>query len=114
MAAAQGCQPPSGGDAKARPAAPPVGPRARSVCSVNYSVLKRLRKPNHTDYAMQNDHNNARHDNLAEIWSRAQHRRAEDIYSWLTQILERTRRRESNAPAAVQRMKTASATKGAG
>jgi hypothetical protein len=81
---------------------------------VNYSVLKRLRKPNHTDYAMQNDHNNARHDNLAEIWSRPQHRRAEDIYSWLTQILERTRRRESNAPAAVQRMKTASATKGAG
>jgi len=28
------------------------------------------------DYAMQNDHNNASHDDLAEIWKRAQHRRA--------------------------------------
>jgi len=76
--------------------------------------LKRLRKPNHKDYAMQNDHNNAGHDDLAAIRNRAQHRRAEDIYSWLTQFLERTRRRESSAPAALQRMKTASATKGAG
>jgi hypothetical protein len=57
------------------------------------------------DYAMQNDHNNAGHDDLAEIWNRAPHRRAEDIYSWLTQFLERTRRRESSAPAALQRMK---------
>src|SRR5881392_4112554 len=114
MAAAHGCQPHFGGNAKARPPAPPVGPRARSVCNVSYSVLKRLRKPNHMDYAMQNNHNNPGHDDLAEICSRAQHRRAEDIYSWLTQFLERTRRCESSAPAAVQRMKTASATKGAG
>ena len=63
---------------------------------------------------MQDDHNNTGHDDLAEIWSRAQHRRAEDIYSWLTQFLERTRRREASAPAALQRIRTASATKGAG
>ncbi len=63
---------------------------------------------------MQNDHNNAGHDDLAESWGRAQHRRAEDIYSWLTQFLERTRRRESSVPAALQRIKTASASKGAG
>ena len=60
---------------------------------------------------MQNNHNNPGHDDLAEICSRAQHRRAEDIYSWLTQFLERTRRCESSAPAAVQRMKTALAVR---
>jgi hypothetical protein len=31
------------------------------------------------DYAMQNDQHRAGYDDLADIWNRAQHRRAEDI-----------------------------------
>jgi hypothetical protein len=61
------------------------------------------------DYAMQNDQHNAGHDDLAELWNRAQHRRAEEIYSWLTHFLERYRQPESSGEASLQSIETASA-----
>lgn len=92
MAAAQGSQPPSGGNAKTRTAPAPVGRRARPLGSVSCSVLKRvIENQSHMDYAMQNDQHSAGHDDLADIWNRAQHRRAEDIYWWLAHFLERHR-----------------------
>jgi hypothetical protein len=39
-------------------------------------------------------------DNLAEIWQSAQHRRTEDIYSWLTQFFERRQQLKSNGDRA--------------
>ena len=66
------------------------------------------------DYAMQNDQHNAGHDDLAGIWNRAQHRRAEEIYSWFTDFLERQRQGESNAEASLRSIETVSAAKGAG
>ena len=70
MAAAQGSQPPSGGNAKTRTAPAPVGRRARPLGSVSCSVLKRvIENQSHMDYAMQNDQHSAGHDDLADIWN---------------------------------------------
>ncbi len=111
MAAAQGSQAPSGGNAKTRTAPAPVGRRARPLGSVSCSVLKRvIENQSHMDYAMQNDQHRAGHDDLADIWNRAQHRRAEDIYWWLAHFLERHRQPESGAEASLQSIETASAT----
>lgn len=35
-------------------------------------------------------------DDLAELWQSAQHRRTEDIYSWLTHFFERQRQSRSS------------------
>ena len=52
--------------------------------------LRRMFSPNTLwSYAMQYEQLHDDDDNLAEIWRSAQHRRADDIYSWLTHFLER-------------------------
>ncbi|MDX6559689.1 MAG: hypothetical protein QOF72_2738 [Blastocatellia bacterium] len=48
-------------------------------------------------------------DNLADIWRSAQHRRADDIYSWLTHFLDTRRQLKSSdsRPQSMQRRATA-------
>ena len=45
---------------------------------------------------MQHEQHDYDGDNLAEIWQSAQHRRTEDIYSWLTRFFERQRQFKSS------------------
>jgi hypothetical protein len=44
---------------------------------------------------MQNERQDFDDDDLAEIWRSAQHRRAEDIYSWFTHFLNKRWRLKS-------------------
>jgi hypothetical protein len=44
---------------------------------------------------MQHEQHDFDDDDLAKIWRSAQHRRAEDIYSWLAHFFERRRRLKS-------------------
>ena len=45
---------------------------------------------------MQHGRHDYHDDDLAELWRSAQHRRAEDIYSWFTKFFERQRQLRSS------------------
>jgi hypothetical protein len=47
---------------------------------------------------MQNERQDFDDDDLAEIWRSAQHRRAEDIYSWFTHFLNKRWKQKCNVP----------------
>jgi hypothetical protein len=44
---------------------------------------------------MKDSQQDSERDDLAEVWRSAQHRRAEEIYSWLTHFLNKRRQLKS-------------------